>query len=940
MIPKYRSIPTILKCSFFLCAFFLCSFQLSAQTYSITGVVQGAKDGTTFPAATVILMNPKDSTTLKGAVTDFEGVFTIKDVKPGPYILKVQYVGYQNITQDLEVERKDLNLGPLPMEEAATWLGEVTIATRRATGEQKGDTTQFNAGAFKTMQDASAQTLVEKLPGVTLQDGAIQAQGENVTQILVDGKPFFGNDVKAALQNLPAEVIDKVQIYDQLSDKAEMSGFDDGERQKTINIITKPNRRSGQFGKMTAGYGSRDRYLLGASVNFFNEDRRVTVTGLSNNINALDYSADANSQGETRTQNGIINTNTLGVNFSDNWGDKIEIAGSYLYSLRENEGNAVRIRDYVLPSNEGQVYRENSNDIQRNEDHRFNMRFEYNPNDRNRLIFRPYASMKNDKSESYFFGRTTENNDPLNQTENSRQADNDDYDVGGSLFYSHRFAKKGRSFTVGGNSGYHTNLDEANRQAENIFYGESERQELLNQYTTRDRTGFSWETNASYTEPVGEKGQLELEYEIGNRLDDSDKITYDVLDDPDPTEARLVADTALSNTFKSDYLSQELELGYQYRVKKFRLQVEAEYRKADLVNDQEFPQPFYIERTFTNIAPTVRMDFQFSKTSRLDIDYDTRNSAPNIGQLQDVIDVSNPLKLRTGNPNLDQAFSNRIRLRYRTRNNETDQSFFVYMSTSITDNYIGNSSIIAEEATDLGQGVILEEGSQLSAPVNLDGFWDLRSYVNYGQPLDFIKSNGNVFASVGYSHRPGMINEQLNFVDNTNLRVGFSVSSNISERIDFNFSTRSSFNFVENSLRPALDNNYFYQSTSLSYDWILWDGIVYRMDVNHRYNSGLSEDLDNSFVLLNMSLGTKILKNDRGELSLNVYDLFQQNNNIRRNVTELYVEDMQSNVLQRYFMLTFSYNLRHFNGGTTIKDYNELHGGGEGDRGGRRRGDD
>jgi hypothetical protein len=170
-----------------------------------------------------------------------------------------------------------------------------------------------------------------------------------------------------------------------------------------------------------------------------------------------------------------------------------------------------------------------------------------------------------------------------------------------------------------------------------------------------------------------------------------------------------------------------------------------------------------------------------------------------------------------------------------------------------------------------------------------------------------------------------MINDQVNFVNNTNFRAGFSISSNISEKIDFNFSTRSSYNVVENSLQPTLDNNYFSQSTRLSYDWIIWKDIIYRMDVNHRFNSGLSEDLDNSFVLLNMSLGTKILRNDRGEISLTVYDLFQQNNNIRRNVTELYIEDVQSNVLQRYFMLTFHYNLRHFNKGTTIEDYRELH---------------
>ena len=927
-----------MKYTLSLSFFCLAAMSAFAQTFSVSGTVKNAEDGTTFPAATVLLLNPQDSATVTGTATDFAGAFTITGVKRGNYMIEVQYIGYRTFSREITVVNQDLPLGSIALEEEPTWLGEITIETRRATGIQNGDTTEFNAAAFKTMRDASAQMLVEKLPGVSLQDGVIQAQGENVVQVLVDGKPFFGTDVKAALQNLPAEVVQSVQIYDQKSDKAEMSGFDDGEEEKTINIVTKPESRRGKFGKMSAGYGSGSRYLLGASVNAFNNERRVTVTGLSNNINALDYSADANSQGETRTQRGIINTNTIGLNFSDDWGDKIEITGSYLFSQRENEVRTLRIRDYILPSNEGQLYREDSDNIRRNQDHSFRMRFEYNMDENNRLIFRPWASIKNDTEESYFSGRTTVANDPLNQTENSRQADNDDYDVGGRLFYSHRFAKKGRSLTVGGDGGYHSNIDEANRLAENKFFGEEERQQVLNQYITRDRTGFDWEANASYTEPVGEKGQLELEYEIGNRGDDSDLITYDILTGLDPTEVNLYPDTALSNTFTSEYLSQELELGYQYRVEKFRIQVEAEYRQADLVNDQEFPQPFYLERTFQNFAPTVRIDFQFSKTKRLDIDYDTRNNAPRIAQLQDVIDISNPLRLRTGNPDLDQTFTNRIRLRYRSRNSDTDRSFFAYMSTSITDNYITNSSIIAEETTQLDRGIVLEKGSQLSRPVNVDGYWNLRSYLSYGRPIGFIKSNGSIFGSVNYNRRPGMINEQMNFVNNANVRLGFSISSNISEKIDFNFSTRSSYNFVENSLQPFLNNNFFGQSTRLSYDWIIGEGIVYRMDLNHQFNNGLAEDVENSFLLMNMSLGAKVLKNDRGELSLNVYDLFKQNNSVNRNVTELYVEDVQSNVLQRYFMLTFSYNLRHFSTGTTMEDYRELHGdGGRGRRRGRGR---
>ena len=850
MIDDRPYIRNLHLCGLLMFFMFISTHLVVAQSYAISGVLQGTEEGHIFPAATVVLMHPKDSSVIKGVVTDLEGSFVFENIPSGKYIIKAQYIGFQTILRSIAVNRQDLYLDNLVMEETASWLDEITVEARHSTGVLLGDTSQYNASAFKTMQDASAQSLVEKLPGVNIENGNLQAEGEDIVQILVDGKPFFGKDVKAALQNLPAEVIESIQIYDKPSDKAELSGFDDGEQEKTINIITKPNRRSGQFGKMSAGYGSNNRYLLGTSVNFFNEDQRVTVTGLTNNINALGYSADANSQGRSRPQNGIIHTQMIGLNFSDDWGDKAEISGSYQFSERENDGQSLRIRDYVLPSSEGQLYRQSSSNVQNNRDHRFNMRFDYRPNKNNRLIFRPNASIKNDQSESQFLGSTTASNRPVNQTTNNRQADNDDYDIGGSLFFSHRFPKKGRSLTVGGNSGYHTNHDEANRIAENQFFGEEVRTEALNQFTDRDRTGYHWEADISYTEPIGKKGQVALEYEIRNNWNDSDLITYDVLDQIDPTEVNLLPDTALSNVFRSDYLAQDLEIGYQYKVKKLRIQLKAEYRRADLINQQEFPQPFDIERTFENWAPTLRIDFKFSKNKRLDLDYDTYIRTPNINQLQDVIDISNPLRLRTGNPALDQAFTNRIRARFRNRNPETDQSFFIYLSSSSTNNYITNRSIIAEAPILLEEGITLEEGSQLTFPINLDGHWNVRSYFSYGQPLDFLKSNGHIFGSVNYSRRPGLINEQLNFANNTNWRVGASISSNISDQIDFRLSTRSGFNTAENSLQPSLNNHFFSQSTHLTYDWIIWNGLVYRLDLNHRFNNGLAADLDNSFLLL------------------------------------------------------------------------------------------
>ncbi|MEP0712462.1 outer membrane beta-barrel protein [Algoriphagus sp.] len=912
-----------MKYCLYLFFFLISATQVLAQTFSIKGRVKEAGKEITIPNATILLLNLPDSVQVDGMISDLDGEFEIKSVKGGEYLLKVQYLGYEDLFKSVSITQ-DRDLGVLSLKEEATALDEVTISARRAQGEQKGDTTLFNADAFKTMKDASAQTLIQKLPGVISQDGTLQAQGEVITQVLVDGKPFFGGDVNTALQNLPAEVIQGIEIFDQKSDKALLSGFDDGERMKTINIITKPDKRKGQFGKSTIGYGTDERYLAGASVNAFNEDQRITFTGLSNNINVLDYSSDANAQSNNRPQNGIVTTNILGINYSDNWGEKIKISGSYQYNHRKNTNESNLIREYVTGANSDQIYTEDSRETRTRQDHRFDMRLEYNINERNRILYRPRISANFETENSGFFGQSTNAEGPLNQTQNIRTADNEDYDMFHRLFYSHKFNKEGRSITLSANTGSHQNNDNALRTATNIFFQPEERSEIINQNITRDRSGSDWETGISYTEPIGKNGQMELEYEIGNRFNDSDQLTFDILNE-DISNPDLALDTTLSNSFESKYLRQEVELGYQYQLEKFKFQTELEYQNANLKNEQLFPAVGTIDRTFESFMPTVRIDYELSDNTNFEFDYDTDVDAPSVEQLQNVIDNSNPLQLRTGNPNLNQSYSNRLRLRFRSNNPENDRSWFVFAQYNVVNDAVSNSTFTAEEATELPGGIILEKGSQLFRPVNLDGYQDFRSWVSYGIPVDFLKSNFNLSGGYSNTKRPGQVNNQLSFNNSNRISTGISLSSNISDQIDFNISTRVSFNNVENTLNTSLNNEYFNQRTRLNLSWIIWEGFIYRLDVNHQLNTGLSEGFDANVLLMNMSLGKKVFKNQRGEISLNVYDLLGQNRSVYRNVTDAYVEDGQNNVMQRYFMLTFSFDIRHFNKGTGMDDYNEIY---------------
>ncbi len=603
---------------------------------------------------------------------------------------------------------------------------------------------------------------------------------------------------------------------------------------------------------MTAGYGTNERYLLGASVNLFREERRVTVTGLSNNINTLNFKADPGEQEGGRPQDGIITTSSLGINYSEKWGKKIEASGSYFYTRRKNQIARSRQRDYVLAADPGQIYSENSRSTDDDATHRFDARIDYKPDKRNRLLFRPDLSVEKGKDEDYFFGRTVTGNGPLNQTENQSNADNRGYNFRSSLLYNHRFNDRGRGVTFRLHNALGNAAGNGYRLAENLFYEGADTATILNQYMRNDRSGFTWEGEISYQEPLGKQSRLELGYEIGNRQNDSDKRTFDF---SEQTGSYSELSPLLSNTFGSNYLTQELEAGYQFNSEKLHLELESQYQHAALQNDQVFPRPLVLKRTFTSVLPSVEIDYKFSSSRSFHFDYRTWTTAPSVQQLQNVIDNTNPLQLRTGNPDLAQSYQHWMRARYRMHQPETNTSLFGMLEGTFARNYISSSTLIAAQPIQLSDEIVLQRGSQLSRPVNLNGYYNLHSYVSYGRPVNPIKTNLNLNGSINFASRPGMINDEMNTVQTGNFRAGVTLSSNISEKLDFTLSTRSGYTTVNNSLRPALNNNFFNQTTHLKLDWIVWQGFVFRTELYHRVNAGLSAGFDNNYLLWNMSLG-------------------------------------------------------------------------------------
>ncbi len=934
---------------YFLFALFLFPTPiLMAQNFSISGKVVN-KNKAALPGANVILKYPWGEE-IKATVSDAQGNFELKNVEKGGYLLEISFLGNQPLKKEVTLYNQSIELGVLKMIEGSINLEEVKISGKIPMAQQKGDTTLFNADAFKTLPDANAQNLIEKLPGVVIEGGKIQAQGEDVKEVLVDGRPFFGNDPTTALRNLPAEVIQKIQIFDKKSDQTQFSGFDDGETSKTINIITRSNMRNGQFGKLKAGYGTDDKYQSAGNTSFFDGDRRISIIGQSNNVNQQNFATEdllgvVGSNGGRRRggrgggggrgghgggrgrssggssvndflvpqQGGIAKTHAFGINYSDKWGEKMDISGSYFFNFSNNNSEENSNLEYIDSREASQFYTETNHSNTRNYNHRLNFRIEYQIDSANSIIMRPRLSFQKNDGLSTTFGETTLDDLLLNQTDNQYRTNLDGVDFSNNLLFRHRFPKRGRTVSLNIGTGYNSKDGNSFLNSDDIFFTDNSLSDTLDQFSNLDAKGWNVSTNISYTEPLSRSSSLLFSYRASWQDDDSDKKTFDYVQSD---QAYNELNEQLTNVFSNQYFTQRVGGGYNFRKgRNFFFLARANFQRAKLTSDETFPAPNSINRTYYNVLPFAMLRFNFSRQENLRIFYRTNTQSPSVEQLQNVVDNSNPLQLSIGNPNLNQSYTHRLFARYSKTNTEKSTVFFAFLSGSYTSDYIASSIFLAQNDNPIFNDLSLRPGAQITQPVNVNGNWNLHSFITYGLPLKPLKTNLNLDITTDYSRLPGLIDERLNYSKNKTATVGITLASNISKKVDFLLSSRSGFNKVDNSLRPELDSKYLSQKTRARLDWILPKGIVFRTELTHQLYSGLSANFDENYFLWNVGLGKKLFKNQRGEISLSVSDLLDQNQSITRNVTEVYIEDLRTNVLRRYALLSFTYNFRNFNTG-------------------------
>ncbi|HYF32477.1 MAG TPA: outer membrane beta-barrel protein [Chitinophagaceae bacterium] len=935
-------------------AFLLSFITVNAQSLSIKGVLQDRSDKVPLAGATLRLSLQSDSLIRFNAVSDKQGAFEFRDLSPQTYILTISSVGYETQQQTIILTDSSKDLGIVQVSRQAKLLSEVTVKVSTPPVRQKTDTLEYSANAFKVNPDANAEDMMKKMPGVTVDKGTVTAQGEQVRKVTIDGRDFFGDDATAALRNLPAEVIDKIQVFDRLSDQAQFTGFDDGNAVKAINIVTKADMRNGQFGRIYAGYGTDERYSAGGNMTFFNGTRRISVVGQINNINQQNFASQdllgvtsnvnrggggggnrgggGNNRGGggnpgggggnwggggqgnflVGQQPGISKTNAFGVNFSDQWGKNLQVTGSYFYNKNTNLNNERINREYFASSEDSaQFYQENSLTNSDNYNHRVNMRMEYKIDSSNSIIFTPRLRMQKNNSFSSLNSELSYPNAPVSVFSSSDRAFGNGYNFSGELLYRHAFAKRGRTISINLESEWERNSGETYIESINRFYkGSIPQEDSLQQFSDRVNKGREFTVNVNYTEPLG-KGQLQFNYRPSWTVNNADQQTFHY----DAAAGKYsVFDDSLSNKLDNTYNTQNGGISYRVGDRDNSFSIGLNYQHAVLEGQQTFPYVAKVERSFSNLLPNLRWQKKISPRSSIRVFYRARTNPPSVTQLQDVINIRNILFPSTGNPELNQDYAHSLVTRYQFTNSAKRTSFFANIFVQNTQNYITNASYLITKDSAVSSSIVLREGARLTKPVNLDGYWSVRSFLTFGMPLNFIKSSLNLNAGVSYSRIPGLIDNVENLSNSYNYNVGAVVASNINEYVDFTLSYSANFNRVQNSIQPQLNNNYFNHVAGMQLNLLSKKGWLFQNDVTNQMFRGLTTGFNQNYWLWNMAVGKKFLKDQKGELKLSVFDLLKQNQAISREVNEIFIEDVQNDVLQQYFMLTFTYKLRNFGG--------------------------
>ena len=877
--------------------------------------------------ATITLLDPRDSSLVSFRMTDGQGRFELTDLADGRYRLLVTHVNFHNVVREVKVGpgQRNIDLGNIDMSDQSIVLNEVVVNAESPPVTLLGDTIQYNAGSFKTQPNASVEDLLRRLPGVSVgKDGTVKAQGETVKKVLVDGKEFFGDDPKLATKNLPADAIDKVQVYNKLSDQAELTGFDDGNSEKTINLKLKQDKKKGLFGKLTAGAGTDGRYEGRMNLNSFKGGRQLSVLGTANNTNSdafsfmdiLNFSGaltqlnsgsgkiDVNISKDDgpggglggNTGSGINSILGTGINYNNIIGRKTDFRSSYFFSQFNPTSVTDTRRQYILPAN---LYASHDYSNNLNYNHRLNLHGDIQLDSFHSIKISPvlnYQQTSDALSSSY--STTGPGGNPVNSGRSDYRDDASGYNFNTGILYRQRMHKRGRTFSLNmvTNLNQHTGTGSLN-SATQFFDSTGARAPVanVNQINNNQANLQGFNARAVYTEPLFRRNILEFSAGRSVTTSHSDKTTYDY-----DTSSRKydLADGPLSDHYQNTYAFTNGGIRFLKKQARYSLAAGMSWQQASLQgNINAGSKDSELVRTFRNLLPTARMQYNISQFKFISLSYLTGTNQPSISQLQPVPDNRNPLLIRQGNPALKREYTHNILLNASIVNPFRNLNLFAFFNFQKTNNKIVDDDRINAAGVD----------SVL--PVNVNGVYNLNGNLSFGFPVHFLKGIMNIGSDVNFYNGKQFINAQSNRITTKVLSPRVRLDINPASRLNVTLGATVGFNNARYSIASSQNYAYINQDYTASADLQLPRKFYLSTDFDYIINGLPVQGFNARVPLWNASISKQFLRFNRGEIKFSVRDLLDRNIGITRTASQNYIEDSRVNTLRRFFMLGFTFSL-------------------------------
>lgn len=896
------------------------TFCFPQQARIVSGTVTDSS-GSPLRDVYISLHSGKDSTT---TATNSEGIFT---TIPIPYIefdLTAQLIGLETYAKHFAFSagKNSLNTGIIQLRYKANLLSEVVITSNPVT--VKEDTVEYRASAYKVRDGAPAEEIIKKLPGVTVdKDGNVTAQGVVVKRIRVNGKDYFGGDVQTATQNLPADIIENIQIIDDYGDKANITGVKQGDPEKILNINIQKGKKKGSFGNATIAEGTSERYLASVSANHFKEDMQISLVGALNNTNANLFNFNGGGKGgggrganlgaseRAGSTDGITYSKSLGINFRDSWGPHITSYGSYSFSSRNNSTAGTAFRQDFNPLNSSNTHSD-SRVHSVGDNQRLTWNMEIKPDTINYIKISPYVSYADSKSNVDANYQTNKNHYFTSNKGTSASAVISPA-WGSDIMYNYKFKKHGRNFNIA--SGIDHSSRSEDRTIMNDYLNVDSTYSIpLSSSKSQDQSIYSKSNNTSgnihvsYDEPISKFTAINFNYSWSI----SDTRSIRDVDDVNMVTGEKTMNMLQSNNYRYTFTTNRYGLNIHGYKTKYNYLIGLVLQPTNLSGVDARRNINTVSKDL-NIAPTARFVYNFAHSHSITLNYNGSSRQPGFAQLQPVSDSSNLKNIVTGNPNLKAEFTNRFTLQYNKVGILTGSSLFSNISFNETQNKIVSNRINDPAGTGIN-----------TTYLNTNGFYSIAGNMSYTQAFSNKKFSITLHSTASYNNNISFTDNQRYIGQNTLLIPGARFRMDIIDIIDVDLNVTYSINNAStkyptyisstqvNSLNYGVNGkNYFLKDWTLAYD------------VHKTINTGYINTINTNPTLLNLYVERRFLKKKAATLRFQAYDLFNQNTGISRVVNGTVITDYQNNRLGRYYLLSFNLRLQNFAGKRPSKQFNK-----------------